>query len=244
VGGTTLVSQQSAYVTRDDVLGALSEIVRKAKAARDPLIVYYFVGHGASRGEGWSHVSFVGSYKSSDPADVARSRAIVETRGIKESLEKQNLPYILILDNCYYREPEGGVQLFSRSVQEGFLGAAGSIARLGLREPAIILYAAKPGGYAQTLPHPSNELYSIGPLARRLLLLLDETFKSKTGLSVGRFLEKMNDSAFDPKSIPGDHMKWVSNSGEVLIPAGATAESVEGVGEIRRGSEGGVGGDR
>src|SRR5262245_46826503 len=68
VDGITLVSEQGAYVTRDDVLGALSEIASKAKEARNPLVVYYFIGHGGSGGDGWSHVSFVGSYKPSDPA--------------------------------------------------------------------------------------------------------------------------------------------------------------------------------
>jgi hypothetical protein len=243
VDGITIESEQAAYVTRDDVLGALSEIARKAKTARDPLVVYYFVGHGASRGVGWSHVSSVGNYKSSDPADEARSRAIIETREIQRLLEEQNLPYILILDNCYYREPEGGMQSLGRSLAEGFNRSGEEVLRIGRREPAIIFYAAKPGHYAKTLPHPWNESYSVGPLARRLLLLLDETFTSKTGLSVGRLLEKMNDSAFDPQSIPGDHRAWVSNSGKVLIPAGARVESAESVGEIRRGSGGGAAGD-
>jgi Caspase domain len=251
VDGITLVSQQSEYVTRDDVLGALGEIARKAKAARDPLVVYYFVGHGASRGEGWSHVSFVGNYKSSDPVDVAPSRAIVETQEIQELLENQDLPFILILDNCYYRQPEGLSPIW-QTIQRGMVEAAMIVmdrANRSLRiehtmDPAIIFYAAKPGLSVQTLPHPSNEFNSIGPLARRLLLLFDEAFKSETGLSVGRFHEKMNDLAFDPKSIPGHHREWISNSGEMLIPAGARAESTEGVGEIRRGTGGGAGHDR
>jgi hypothetical protein len=72
--------------------------------------------------------------------------------------------------------------------------------------------------------------------------MFDEVVKSKTGLTVGRFLEKMNDSAFDPQSFPGHHMKWISNTKEVLpIPTEAKSEATKGIGESRRGSGGGAG---
>jgi hypothetical protein len=251
VDGITLKSEQGAYVTRDDVLDALREIASKATAAKDPLVVYYFVGHGASRPDGM-HVSSVGNYSRSDPADVARLGAIIETGEIEEVLETQNLSYILILDNCYYYDAMPGlIGAYARIANQAALRgkwAADILKReigSSLREPAIILYAAKPGQYVTTLPLPSNDFFQIGPLARRLLLMLDEASKSKTSLSVERFLEKMLDSAFDPQSIPGGHMKWIRNTTKkVLIPSEARAESTEGLGEIRRGSGGGASRDQ
>jgi hypothetical protein len=214
------------------VLGKLSEIASRAKASRNPLVVYYFIGHGGSGGDGWSHVSFVGYYTPSDPADVTRTRAVVETREIKESLEKLDLPYILILDNCYDRETVGAVQAVGQNVGKMWSEAADATARLGLREPAILLYAARPGHSVQTVPHPLGKLYAIGPLARRLFLLLEAAFESKRGLSVGDFLKQMSNPGLDPerpKSVPGDQKAWISNTGAVLIPSGARAKSVESV---------------
>jgi len=252
VDGITLVSEQGAYVTRNDVMGALKEIASKAKVAKDPLVVYYFIGHGASRGAGWSHVSLVGDYKPSDPADVARSRAIVETREVKQLLEKQDLPYLLILDNCYYRAPEGAFQLLSRTINEKAFDIGDAIGRiptdLGTAKKSmigIVLYAAKPGRFVQTLPHPWYESRSIGPLGRRLLLLLKVAIESEKGLSVGRFLEQMNDPALDPTSVIGYHTVWSSDSGlmDETILAGARAKAAESVRveATRRGSGGGDG---
>lgn len=71
-----------------------------------------------------------------------------------------------------------------------------------------MLYSAKPGRVVETLPHPFYENYessSIGPLARRLLMVFEAAFKSEQGLSVGRFLAQMNDPAFDPMSVVADH---------------------------------------
>lgn len=114
VDGITLQSEQNAYVTREDVLGALGEVAHKAKAAQDPLVVYYFIGHGERLLGG--HVSLVGDYHPSDPVDVARLRAVIDTQEVEELLEKQGLPYLLILDNCYYRAPETEVGTIISSV--------------------------------------------------------------------------------------------------------------------------------
>ena len=240
VDGITLKSELGAYLTRDDVMSALKEIARKAKAARAPLVVYYFIGHGGSGRDNWSHVSFLGNYQSSDSAEVARSHAIIETREIKKSLEQLNLPYILILDNCYERKPVGGLEGFGQTLSGKVSEQTDTIARLGLREPAILLYAARPGHIVSAIAHPW-EKRAIGPLARRLLLLLQPVFESKQGLSVGDFLKGINDPAFDPKSVPGDQKTWISNTGDVLIPSGGRSMAVESVGKSQVGSGGGAG---
>ena len=179
VDGITLMSEHAAYMTRDVVLSALNKMASKAQAVTNSLVVYYFIGHGESRAPDWSHVSFLGDYKPSDPADVTRSRALVKTGEIKELLEKRDLPYILILDNCYYRKRVGGVQSLGIALLDKFRETGSEVARLSGREPAILLYAAKPGHYVKTeLKHPSR-IYTVGPLARRLLLLFKDVSESK-----------------------------------------------------------------
>jgi hypothetical protein len=228
VDGITLISEHAAYMTRDVVLSALNKMASKAQAVRNSLVVYYFIGHGESRAPDWRHVSFLGDYKSSDPDDVKRSRALVYTEEVKELLEKRDLPYILILDNCYYRKPVGGVQSLGITILDKFRDTGSEVARIGGREPAILLYAAKPGHYVKMeLKHPSR-IYNVGPLARRLLLLLKDVSESKKDLLVGDFLKQMNDPAFDPESVPGDHKAWIMNAqSAVLIPAGERVKPTE-----------------
>jgi hypothetical protein len=208
-------------------LGALSDIANKAKAATNPLVVYYFIGHGGSGSDNWSHVSFLAEAQTSPSRDVTRSRMILETREIQKSLEQLNLPYILILDNCYEREPVDGIKLLGQTIGGKLSDQGDMIGRLGLREPAILLYAAKPGHTVLTVPYPwGAPPYSIGPLARRLLLVFQRAFESQKGLSVGDFLKQMNDPAFDQEyseSVPGHHKVWISDAGAVLIPSGGVS---------------------
>jgi hypothetical protein len=265
VDGITLVSEQNTYVTHDDVMSVLTEIASKAKGAKNPLVVYYFIGHGEA-GPGEKHVSLVGYYKQSDPTEVVRSRGIIETREVGRLLEKQELPYILILDNCYSSAPAEGLQLLSRAINKKMFGIADGIDRMnpnfGKAQKLMIemvLYAAKPGHFVRTLKHPWYE-QSIGPLGRRLLLLLNAAIKSEKELSVGRFLEQMNDPAFDPTSAVGHHTMWTSGSGLLdvtpsspavygmdqrlggaLILPGSRARPAESAGLIRKGSGHNVG---
>ena len=231
VDGLTLTSKEGAYVTRDEVLGALSQIASKAKAARNPLVVYYFLGHGmwGEDRDDLSHVSLLGHYEPSDPLNVTRSSSIIKTEEIMDLLDEQDLRYILILDNCYDREPASPPEEIARTLTNILTDTIKELhpARM-LTHPVIILYAAEPGHSVQMLDHPENKDMASGPLARRLLLLLKATFESQKELTVGNFLQQMNDPTFDPESVPGHHKAWIRDSGStVLIPAGARSKSAE-----------------
>jgi hypothetical protein len=228
VDGLTLTSKEGAYVTRGNIWGALNQITSKAKAARNPLVVYYFLGHGGTVEKGLYHASVLGHYKPSDldASDITRSSSIIGTQEIADSLQRQKLPYILILDNCYYRKSVGVLDDIATATTWKIIDLINNAIRL--TDPAIVLYAAQPGGVVQALEHPENKRRASGPLARRLLLLLKATFASQQVMTVANFLQQMNDPAFDRESVPGYHSKWIANSESmVLIPAGARSKSLE-----------------
>jgi hypothetical protein len=143
-----------------------------------------------------------------------------------DHLDKKNLSYILILDNCYGREPAPPAEEVGRAIAGSLIDI---IRRLVPKTPpVIVLYAAKPGHSVPALEHPVYKGMGSGPLARRLLLLLMETFNSQKELTVGNFLQQMNNPKFDSPSVPGHHRALIENSGStVLIPAGARSKSIE-----------------
>lgn len=235
-GGETLLSQEDARVTADDVREALERVADAAASAADPLVVYYFIGHGRTAEPGGVHVSLTGAY---DGHDATLASSLIETDELRDILDERGLAYILILDNCYYREPVEGVVGYARAVNDKFFEVGRLLGKLDIhqqeRRPRIALYAASPGNVARTLPHPKSDAYAIGPLARRLLLLLEEV--PEDGLSVQAWLDRMTDQGFDTESVPGKTDAEVDAPGATLIPATWSPSPVEGT--TRLGSAGG-----
>jgi hypothetical protein len=87
------------------------------------------------------------------------------------------------------------------------------------------------------MPHPESDAYAIGPLARRLLLLLGEA--PEGDLSAQAWFDRMTDGDFDPQSVAGHFEYAVEDPGAALVPAKRPTIPVEGM--TRRGSEGGSG---
>jgi hypothetical protein len=230
-GGITLLSEENAYVTATDVKNSLRTVAEAAASEADPLVVYYFIGHGRTAEPGGVHVSLTGAY---DGRDTTVATSQIETIELREILEKLGLPYLIILDNCYYREPVDGITSLGRAVGDKFFGIGLSIGaipsglepRIEARRPQITIYAASPGSVAQTVPHPESDAYAIGPLARRLLLLLDEA--PEGGLSVRAWLDGMTDGSFDPQSVAGHSENNIDQPGATLIPASWPEVTVDG----------------
>ena len=61
-GGVLFRSEPDRFVTRQQVIEALQEVIAKAKTYPNPLIFYYFIGHGVSEGIGWNHFSVPGDF--------------------------------------------------------------------------------------------------------------------------------------------------------------------------------------
>lgn len=242
--GITLLSEEGAYVTNDDVIDAIDRVAAQASNARDPLLVYYFIGHGRTTEPGGIHVSLTGSYRKSASGGQAHRQGLIETRALQDRLEESKVPYLLILDNCYFRQPVGGFQAFGRALGDKLMEQAETLDSLSFgrddepRDPRIVFYAASPGNVVRTVQHPWNERYSVGPLARRLLLLLDATLEAGQRLSIGRFLESINDAGFDPGSAVGHQTVHVDRRAATFVPAGSKSDSEDALGTILRGSAG------
>ena len=259
VDGLTLVSERGAYITPEDVKSAVEDVIKRASHADRPLIIYYFIGHGRSDGGTMHHVSVTGSHKHKESEE-----ALIATRSLREAFSQSRIPFILLMDNCFWRQSlnafipmgMGGLPVLSSEVastvrsgaEEGAFSAA---TLLGTRLldavsgsagasdplPYIEIYAAEEQETTRTLPHPMSPRYAIGPLARRMLLLLEEAFESREAIDVPSFLARMQDKSFDPVSVAGHVIQTTSSDAPVLFQAGG-ATDVDGIGDMRRGTDG------
>ena len=255
VDGVTLVSEKDAYVTPQDIDDAVNEVISRAHQANQPLIIYYFIGHGRSEGSTIHHVSVTGNRQQMRSGD-----ALYATMRLRETLSSSKIPYILLMDNCFWREslnfvvpagffgasvvPGDSVTGLSSAIGEGLLGAINRIDDLpsGSTDDATVLprieiYAAAEQETTQTLPHPMSSRYAIGPLARRLLLLLDDASKTRATVSIPRFVARMQDRSFDPESVAGHIIKTIPDGAPILFQTGRSTD-VDDTGEQRHGSAG------
>lgn len=260
VNGITLISERGAYVTSKDVVTALEEVIDESHQADNPLIIFYFMGHGRSGGSTVEHVSVTGSYKGESDA-----KAILTIDRVRSALSSSGVPYILLMDNCFWREridlvaPIGllglGGPAFSvagetvSALKEGGL-AGGTFVGQALKEamnvgtgkpnPPLInleIYAAAEQDTTTTVPHPQDPRYDIGPLARRIILLLTEAMEKRSSISVSHFVNEMQNRSFDPVSVAGHIIDITRHDPAILFPTEKPIE-VDDIGELRRGSEG------
>jgi hypothetical protein len=112
--GITLVSDNAHFVGRDDVVNALSRVFDEIRTMhpRHPLVLFYFAGHGVADGGTWDHFSLPGTflYRGELVEVVAQhgpamANVTIHAGTLVAWLRDANLPFLLLLDNCYEGEP-------------------------------------------------------------------------------------------------------------------------------------------
>jgi hypothetical protein len=212
VYGVTLLSGPGHFVTRNDILKQLHVVIGAASAnhSGNPLIVYYFVGHGVSEGLGWNHFLLPGDFTFSDAvADLQvnnlAARAVPSSE-VVDSLEKSGASFLVLFDDCQSGR--------ARSLESSFLSAnaaqSGQSALTVVKYlnqfhlPNPVVFATRPGSEAFTKSDPMNPQLSVGPLARRLLIVYDSAQRSGRRINLSTLVAKLTDPAFDRgQSDPG-----------------------------------------
>lgn len=221
--GILFRSEPNRFVTREQILSALEEVVRTAKKYPNPIIVYYFIGHGISEGVGWSHFSVPGDVVGSlESVNVeALSKITLSTGEIFELLDSSNLRFIMMLDNCYEGDPASlTAAVFSRSLRQN-LNDIFQVFRFinEFHKPNIVLYSTKPGTVTSTVADPLNPVSNIGvgPLARRFLLIVDQALSDKKTLTLGNFLKQMTSPTLDTKTNPAVNFSELKEPKAVFV---------------------------
>jgi hypothetical protein len=210
-GGIVLTSGQSTYVSRADFMQALSAVGAQLKAGRpaNPLLVVYFAGHGISEGIAWNHFSVPGNFVYGAPLDrldiEAMARHTIHAAGIADEIEKFGVPYLLLLDTCY----SGTAANFKSPVLSATairnLSDVAAILRFTneFHQANPVIFSARPGTEVPLAPDPRNpDRQSLGPLARRLLLLFQSVDAGGNSLSLSALVSRLTSPSLDTATSP------------------------------------------
>ena len=227
-----LTSSTGRYVSRADVYEAVKEAVALTKSAepKQPLLLFYFAGHGISEGAGGKHFSVPGDTLSEAGeiifAPEGLRRASLSTSDLISTFIDEAIPHLLILDNCFegtaldfdipVLPPSmdmGGTMLvkeFVPFVADAMdqvlkqMRGADVLLSGGSLERSPVLFAAKPRHVVKTAPDPRDPRAAVGlaPQARRLTLVADPLRQSFGALTIEQALRSLTDPRFDPETEP------------------------------------------
>jgi len=213
--GSMLRSETDKPLTKTMIIQGIESMIKLAKKSKskNPLLVFYYCGHGISEGIGWNQFLVPGDFNkkpknlSSDPLalDLEKlSNELLYVGEITDLLSKSEFQYMCLIDACY----EGKEEKFS--VLENYLSPT---AVSNFKDVATILrfmneyhiqnpvvFATKPGTTVKVTVDPLlPEGTSIGPLCRKLMLVRNKLSELET-LSMMDVVILLSDPEFDEKT--------------------------------------------
>lgn len=214
--GITLQSSQKDMMTQKRVMAGIDSLAKMAvnDKAQNPLLLIYYCGHGISENLGWNQFMIPGNYTSvaGTKQISALGEKLIFLGDITDKLDKYKKRYVVITDCCRKEEadnsiPEAQLRYFfdKRNVETFKTVVAGLKFLNEYHQVNPVIFSIAPGSVAPTVDLPANDIVKaapveqdlqIGPVCRRLLLLLN---KSKQ-LSLGQLVNGLTDSNLDEQS--------------------------------------------
>jgi hypothetical protein len=175
-------SEKGLAVGLPDIDSAIERIksVIHGVLADDAMVIFYYAGHGISEGIAWNHFSVPGNLvyrgRLSELSIEELSKKTLYAATLADTLDNLGAHYLVLLDTCY----EGTAASFDSPVLTGeairnLRDGANALKFLNeFHQPNPVIFSTAPGTTVTSVTDPSNSSYRVGPLARRLLLALDD----------------------------------------------------------------------
>jgi hypothetical protein len=212
--GITLISDTGLRkaVSLSDIQSALNEVGSVINAAHptNPLIVFYFAGHGISEGFAWNHFSVPGNFVRRGALNELSIEALTQktlcAADLVDELQKWQVPFLVLLDTCY----EGSAATVSSSILSGeaiksIMNTAAVLRFMNeFHQKNPVLFSTTPGTVVQAVADPIDPQapLPVGPLGRRLVLVLDAALRTKGPISLRQFLTYMCAARLDAQTGP------------------------------------------
>jgi hypothetical protein len=212
--GVTLTSDtnERKAVSLSDIQSTLSEVrnVINTRRPTNPLFVFYFAGHGISEGIAWNHFSVPGNFVHRGTLNQLSLESLAQktlcAADLVEDLRKWQVPFLVMLDTCYEGSPA--------SVNSSILGEAAlkSIASTvavlrfinQFHDSNPVLFSTVPGTVVRAVADPveSKAALPVGPLGRRVVLVLDDVLKASKQINLKQFVDQLCSVQLDSQTSP------------------------------------------
>lgn len=209
--GIALTSPEGSPVSLADFNRAVEDLL--ARIARDksgtPILIVYIAAHGISDGFAWNHFSVPGdlTYRG-DPGDLSveqLSEQAIHAATLVDRLNRAELRYILILDTCYEGTPSRFDSPVLNPVATQNIGGIAQALRVlnEFHQDNPVLFSTTPGSTVPVAPDPTDPTTnSVGPLARRLIRLVDANTASGKVVSVSDIVASVTSPFADALTRP------------------------------------------
>ncbi|MCO5966025.1 hypothetical protein GOB42_24990 [Sinorhizobium meliloti] len=209
--GIQLTSAAGRFISIRDIHGAIDDVLTRMEldAPPNPLLVFYFAGHGISEGVAWNQFLVPGDFlydgTLADKDIEGLARSTLTAADLMGRLNAGKVRYLAILDACY----EGQEKKFEHPVLTGPAIQSLQQVAFALRfmnefhQESPVLFSTAPGSVVRTVADPTGSSRDyIAPLARRIALLLDATADGSRSLNLARFVSAMRARDLDPETKP------------------------------------------
>ncbi|MGY2134471.1 caspase family protein [Hymenobacter sp. HD11105] len=218
----TLISTPAKLITRQAVIAACTKLIQRAKTERkpNPLLVFYFAGHGVSEGLGWNLFLMPGDFCYKINSDLPKlSDQALYAGDLYDALEAAKLPFVLLLDCCY----EGKQQDISTKEFE-YQQSLLQMAELAKSSMAIVrkmnefeevnpvVFSTTPGRLTETVPLPGNSRLKVGPLCRRSMLAWQKLGPTTTSVSLAEYISWLTKEDVDKNNNSHPLTNWDKES--------------------------------
>ena len=230
VNGEILRSEPGRYITKTNVLDALDRVIAMAKKSvgNNPLIVFYFCGHGVSEGIAWNQFlvpgNFTGKLKNNSSETFNKpvidlADELIYVGEITDKIDNSGIPYVCLIDACYEGKAEDFSSLtkvMSEKPVQNLRDIAAILQVLNqYRGENAVVFATAPGTTTKVVDDPTVEGTYVGPLCRRMKLI-EAMLPGKQEMSLKEVMTLINDDNFDrPTSSaithwgPGENAKGI-----------------------------------
>ena len=212
VSVTLLRSSESQLISRDDVFSALSELHERVEKTSGPdFVVLYLMAHGYGEGIGWNQflqpgdvgLAMLGEAVDIDQYDPAGlAKQLIYVAEIVDALKESGARYMVLVDACYEGSERAiSSPVFSSAVEQNIRDILAIVKAFNqFREHDAVVFSAEPGTTVQTVAVPNATDFlkgqKIGPLARRLLIILEQT-PDDGALSIEALVSSLRDGDVD-----------------------------------------------
>ncbi|PJG47218.1 hypothetical protein CAF53_02400 [Sphingobium sp. LB126] len=237
--GITLTSPEGSIVGKKDIDAAveaiLARIAKDRRAGETPLLIVYIAAHGISDGFSWNQFSVPGdlTYRGEpeklSPVELAEQAIHAAT--LVDRLNKAKLHYLLVVDTCYEGTPSRlDSPVLTPMAQQNIGDIATALRFLNeFHQNDPVLFSIEPGKTVKVAPDPADPTHnSMGPLARRLVLLINSAKANGRGVTLASMVAALTDPHGDPLTTPSiTHAQRAAWWDMPVIRAGAQPGEIE-----------------